>query len=95
MKNLFKNKKFLSIVASSVVVIGVLIWFGIHKTAEPVNLDRNSGLNPDNNIVGLIIEPLVTRSVTVEGNSKTVLGDIPRLYIYDPKNHYNGRDYCL
>ena len=92
MKNLFTNKKFLSIFALSVVLIGVLIWFAIPKT-EPVNLDRNSGLTSDANIVDIMVEPLITRSVSVEGNSKTVLGDISKLYIYDPKNHYNGRDF--
>ncbi|MBQ3934134.1 MAG: hypothetical protein II726_02970, partial [Elusimicrobiaceae bacterium] len=95
MKNLLKNRKFISIISVVLaVLIGGAVWYATTRE-KSVNLDRNAGLNPQNNTINLEVAPLKTRNISIDGNTKTVLGDIPNLYIYDKrnKNSYDTKDF--
>lgn len=86
MKNLLKNRKFISVISVVLaVLIGGAVWYATTRE-KSVNLDRNAGLNPQDNTINLEVTPLMTRSISIDGNTKTVLGSIPKLYVHAAKN---------
>lgn len=80
-KFLNKNNLFYGLMALILLGIFGLVWLNLAKE-KPVNLDRNTGITPSDNKIFLKVETLKPRQITIEDNSKTVLGKIPTLTIY-------------